>query len=575
VPPTADATITAEIVRNALVVAAEEASIVVVRSSHSTNIQEGADAAAALLDATGRLVAQSAATSVMHSASLRCGLQSLLEQVHVTAMRPGDVYALNDPYMGGIHANDIMVLTPVFADGAVRWFGGTLIHVADMGGTTAGGLGALAADTFAEGVLLPPVHLYREGERNADVFAIIERNSRAPSKVIGDVQALVAGTHVVRRRMEELVERYGADELARQVDAYIDYAARRFHEELAHIPAGTYRGSFTIDSDGVTPGRDLDVAVSVTVAPEEVVIDFTGTSPQSAGPINASFSQTLSGVVYAIRCFIDPSIPMNEGCFGSIRAVLPEGSLVNPRPPAACGGRVVTVAAAVEAILEALSHAMPDHAVAASALIHVYTMSGSRPGGAPWLTLGYEFGGIGARAGCDGPDATGAYFLGGRSVIPQLEPLEAQLPFVAERCVLVPDSGGPGTWRGGLGVEVALRMTAPAELTVRGDRILLPPPGVQGGEPGRAGFFAVERADGHREDLAARQQHVALAPGDVFVLRTSGGGGLGPPAARPADAVRDDIAEGRVTPEGAERDYGLSARSGGDDRARAEEARRP
>ncbi len=555
---TADATITAEIVRNALVVAAEEASIVVVRSSHSTNIQEGADAAAAVLDARGRLVAQSSATSVMHSASLRCGLQCLLQQVPTADMHPGDIYALNDPYLGGIHANDIMVLNPVFADGAVRWFGGTLIHVADMGGTTAGGLGALAADTFAEGVLLPPVRLYREGERNADVFSIIERNSRAPAKVVGDVQALVAGTHVVRRRVEELVQRYGAEELERQVDAYIEYAARRFHEELRHIPPGSYRGGFTIDSDGVSPGRDLDVAVTVTVGTDEVVIDFTGTSAQSAGPINASFSQTLSGVVYAIRCFIDPSIPMNEGCFASIRAVLPEGSLVNPRPPAACGGRVVTVAAAVEAILEALSQAVPDHAVAASALIHVYTLSGHRAGG-PWLTLGYEFGGIGARAGSDGPDATGAYFLGGRSVIPQLEPLEAQLPFVAERCGLVPDSGGPGRWRGGLGVEMAVRLTAPAELTVRGDRILLPPPGVQGGHPGRPGFFAVERADGTWEQLAARQQHVALQPGDVFVIRTSGGGGLGPPEDRPRDAVVDDIREGRVSEEGARRDYGVDA----------------
>jgi N-methylhydantoinase B len=248
---------------------------------------------------------------------------------------------------------------------------------------------------------------------------------------------------------------------------------------------------------------------------------------------------------------------MNEGCFRSIRAVLPEGSLVNPRPPAACGGRVVTVAAAVEAILEALSGARPEHAVAASALIHVYTLSGARPGSGPWLTLGYEFGGIGARAGSDGPDATGAYFLGGRSVIPQLEPLEAQLPFVAERSVLVPDSGGPGQWRGGLGVELAVRMTAPAELTVRADRIGLPPRGVRGGLAGRPGFFAVERANGAREQLAARQQHVALEPGDVFVMRTSGGGGLGPPHLRSPDAVRDDVVEGRVTREGARRDYGL------------------
>ncbi|HEY2430183.1 MAG TPA: hydantoinase B/oxoprolinase family protein [Acidimicrobiales bacterium] len=552
--PDPAATITAEVVRNALAVAAEEAGVVVVRSSHSTNIQEGADAAAAVLDARGRLVAQSSGTSVIHSASLRCGLQAMLERVGVEAIRPGDVWALNDPYLGGIHANDIMILNPVFAGGRLRWFGGTLIHVADMGGSVAGGLGSVVTDTYAEGVLLPPVRLYRDGEPNPEVFAVIERNSRAPATVIGDIQALVAGTHVVRRRVEELAGRYGVDELEGQIEDYLGYAARRFGDELGRIASGTYHGAFTIDSDGVAADKTFDVAVAVTVGGGEVVVDFTGTSAQSGGPINASVSQTLSAVVFAIRCFIDPTIPMNEGCFGAIRTVLPEGSLVNPRPPAACGGRTVTTAAAVEAILQALSQAVPGRAVAASALIHVYTLNG--PG---WLTMGYEFGGIGARTGADGPDATGAYFFGGRSVIPQIEPLETHLPFVADRWRLVPDSGGPGRWRGGLGVELGLRMTGPAELTVRGDRIRLPPPGAAGGEPVRPGWFAVERAGGRREELAPRQQHVALEPGDVFVMRTSGGGGLGPVGERSREAVLGDVVEGRVTVEGARRDYGVEA----------------
>jgi N-methylhydantoinase B len=550
--------ITAEVVRNALGVAVEEASVVVVRSSHSTNIQEGADAAGALLDATGQLVAQSTATSVMHSASLRCGLQSMLTEIPLDEMVPGDIYACNDPYRGGIHANDIMVLRPIFAEGALLWFAGTLIHVADMGGSAVAGLGALAPDTYAEGVLLPPVRLYQAGEPNRDVLGIIERNSRAPKQVIGDIHALVAGVNVVARRMEELVARYGADELNRQIGSFIDYASRRFAEELKRIPAGTYPGRFTIDSDGVAPDRTFDVVVAVTVREGQVTVDFTGTAEQSRGSINSSYSQTLSGVVYAIRSFTDPSIPMNEGCFRSIHTVLPEGSLVNPTPPAACGGRVVTVTAALEAIVAALATALPDHATAPSALIHVYSMTGLGAEGGRWLTLGYEFGGVGARRGSDGPDATGAYFLGGRSVIPQVEPLEHQLPYVVERCRLVPDSGGAGRWRGGLGVEMALRMTGPALLTVRGDRMGLPPPGVEGGRPGAAGSFAVSRANGTYQQLASRQQDVDLEPGDVFLLRTSGGGGLGPPAERDPEAVRHDVREGRVSPEAARAIYQLN-----------------
>jgi N-methylhydantoinase B len=552
-----EAAITAEVVRSALAVAVEEASVVVVRSSHSINIQEGADAAGALLDASGQLVAQSTATSVMHSASLRCGLQSLLEEIPIDEMVPGDIFACNDPYRGGIHANDIMVLRPLFAEGALCWFSGTLIHVADMGGSAVAGLGALATDTYAEGVLLPPVRLYRAGEPNRDVLGIIERNSRAPEKVMGDVHALVAGVNVVARRIEELVGRYGADALSRQIDSFIDYAARRFAQDIKRIPAGTYQGRFTIDTDGVTPGRTFDVVVAVTVSDGHVTVDFTGTAEQSRGSINSSYSQTLSGVVYAIRCFVDPSIPMNEGCFRSIHTVLPEGSLVNPTPPAACGGRVVTVTAALEAIVAALAGALPDHAVAPSSLIQVYSMTGLRADGERWLTLGYEFGGIGARRGSDGPDATGAYFLGGRSVIPQIEPLEHQLPFVVERCALMPDSGGAGQWRGGLGVEMAVRMTGPAQLTVRGDRMGLPPPGATGGQPGRAGSFAVARADGTVQQLATRQQDVDLHPGDVFWLRTSGGGGLGPPAQRDRAAVRQDVREGKVSPEAARALYHL------------------
>lgn len=554
-----DDAITAEIIRSALAVAVEEASIVVVRSSHSTFIQEGADACSALLDDRAQLVAQSESTSLMHGASLRCSLPALIEDHPLDTMRPGDVFALNDPYRGGIHANDIVVFRPVFAEGRPAWFAGTLIHVADVGGAAVGGLGALATDTYAEGVLLPPIRLYAAGEPQTDVFRILARNSRAADKVAGDVQALVAGVNTIGRRIEELSDRYGPAELRRFVDGTLDYAERRMREELRALPAGTYRGGFTIDTDGLTD-RTYRVEVAVTVGSGpgggSVTVDFTGTSDQSPGAINSSFSQTTSGVLYALRCFVDPTTPMNDGCFRPLDVVLPKGSLVNPNPPAACGGRVVTVAAGVEAILDALSACRPDHAVAASGLIHVYTLTGLTPEGDRWLNLLYEFGGIGGRHRADGPDATGCFFLGGRSVIPQVEPLEGQYPFLVRRSRLLPDSGGPGRWRGGLGVETEIELLTDAEVTVRGDRMVLPPPGAGGGRPGRAGSWSLRRADGTVEELAARQGEVPVRAGDVFVLRTSGGGGLGPPAERPPDLVLADLRDGRVTPGGAARDYG-------------------
>ena len=374
-----DDAITGEIVRNGLAVAAEEASIVVVRAGHSSHIQEGADACAALVDADGQLVTLSTATSLMHAASLRCALPSLVEDFPLATMRPGDVFALNDPYRGGIHANDILVFRPVFADGGVVFFAGTLIHVADVGGISAAGLASLATDTFVEGLLLPPVRLLREGEPVDDVMRIIGRNSRTPDKVVGDVQALVAGVNVIARRVDELHDRFGAAEVAAVVDRDLRDSERRMRASLAELPPGRYESSFTIDSDGVE-ARTFEVCVAVTLAADGTVdVDLAGTSAQARGAINASVSQTLSGIVYAIRCFADPTIPMNEGCFRPLRVHLPPGSLVNPDPPAACGGRLVSVAAATEAILQALAQAAPERAVAASGLIHVYALERRAP----------------------------------------------------------------------------------------------------------------------------------------------------------------------------------------------------
>lgn len=551
---TADDAVTGEVVRNGLAMAAEEASVVVVRAGHSAFIQEGADACAAVLDPAGQLVALSTATSLMHAASLRCSLPALVEDFPLATMQPGDVYALNDPYRGGIHANDIVVFRPVFADdeadGEVVFFTGTLIHVADVGGVAAGGLATLATDTFAEGLLLPPVCLYRRGEPQHDVFRIIARNSRAPEKVTGDVQALVAGAGVLARRVEELLGRYGAATLARVVHDAMDESERRMRASLAEIPVGRYEGGFAIDTDGIED-RTFTVRAAVELPGDgSIAIDFAGTSAQARGAINASESQTMSGVVYAVRCFADPTIPMNEGCFRPLTVHLPRGTIVNPEPPAACGGRLVTVAAVTEALLQALARAVPEHAVAASALIHVVSLHGIRPSGEVWLTLLYEFGGLGARTGADGPDATGAFFLGGRSVIPQVEPLEAQFPFIVRSTRLLPDSGGRGTWRGGLGVETVVEMLDHAQVTVRGDRIGdFPPPGTQGGGPGRAGTFTIERHDGRVDVLTARQSDVPVAPGDRLVIRTSGGGGLGPPEARDPQSIARDLAEGRVTAE--------------------------
>lgn len=555
----ADDRLEAEILRHALRIAAEEASIVVVQSAHSAMIAEGADACAGILDRDGRLITLSTATNLMHAASLRCSLPAVLEDQPVDAMRPGDVFVMNDCFRGGIHANDLLVFRPVFREGRVEWFTGTLIHVSDLGGSSSGGIVPTATDVFSEGLQLPPVRLYAAGEPVEDLHRLLALNSRTPERMMGDVGALVAGVHVAAERMEELADRYGTERLKAGIDAYIAGAERRLRDELGQLAPGTYRGEYTTDGDGIERDREPVVRVEIEVGnPRDggsIRLDFSETDDQALGAINAGFSQALTGALYAVRCFVDPTIPMNEGCFTPLNVILRKGSLLDPHAPAACGGRVVAVTAVCEAVVAALSQAKPEMATAASSVIHPYTLAApSRL--EPWLLLSYEYGGLGGRRGSDGPSATGSFFLGGRNTVPQVEPLEASLPIVFERQKLLCDSGGAGEWRGGLGVETRIRVLQDTEFALRSDRVKLPPCGREGGDDGVPGNQYAIELDGKIRPLPAKGANLRLANGETLVLTTSGGGGLGDPHDRARERVLRDVAEGFVSEQKAAERYG-------------------
>ncbi|MFI6597118.1 hydantoinase B/oxoprolinase family protein [Nonomuraea sp. NPDC050536] len=539
--------LTAEVLRNALVVAAEEASIVVVRSAYSTFIVEGSDASAAILDAGGRLIAHSMATTLMNSMALRVALPSLAEDVPPETMRPGDVYVLNDAYRGGVHTNDLLVFRPVHWAGRVVYFTATMIHVSDLGGLSAGGMAPLATDIYLEGLQLPPVRLATADGIEPAIEAVLRANSRTPDKVMGDVRALVAGTAVAAARVESLLEEYGEAGLAAGVEEYLDYTEARTRAALTDLPPGTYQASYPIDDDGIdldTP-HHVHVTIGVTNPPAAVVVDFAGTGPQVPAAINASASQSLAAAVFAVRCFLDPTIPMNEGCLRAIDVRLPEGSLLNARRPFPCGGRYVPIYAAMEAVFQALSDAMPERAIAASGILQPFSIAAV---GAPyWIHLSYDFGGVGARPGLDGPDATGVHFGIGRNSVPQVEPVESRCPLIVESIETIPDSGGPGRHRGGLGSRTVYRFLADCHVTTRGDRLRLAPPGRDGGQPGRLGGFFKRHLDGRVERLASKVNNVRFAAGEAFIVETTGGAGLGVPAERDRSAVREDVRAGRVT----------------------------
>ena len=314
-----------EIVKNALTSIAEEMATVALKSAFSIILKESGDASSAICDRYGRLVAQTASATLYHLASFRPSLRELIADFPLETMQPGDVFVFNDQFRGGIHANDILVFTPVFSAGDVLFFTCDLMHVADLGGVSAGGLPSNATEFYHEGLRLPPLRLYTAGQPNHDLIAIIQANSRTPDKVMGDIRAMVAGNHVGARRLGELTEKYGRARILELCTELIDYTEVITRQEIAKIPSGVYEGSYVIEEDGVVPDHTYRVKVKVTINGSDCHLDFTGTDPQARGPINAATSQTMSGVMFALRCFMDPSIPINEGCFPAPDRHAPRG----------------------------------------------------------------------------------------------------------------------------------------------------------------------------------------------------------------------------------------------------------
>jgi N-methylhydantoinase B len=330
-------------------------------------------------------------------------------------------------------------------------------------------------------------------------------------------------------------------------------------QAIRQIPRGKYRSSFRIDDDGSGNGLEYEVVLTVTANGDSIEVDFEGTSDQAAGIINSSYSQTMAATMFGIYACVGLDLPLDEGSFRRVSMNLPFGSLVNPRAPAACNGRIVTGTAIVEAVLAALSQADEQLAMAASGIVHVYTMGGRDEDGRHWGFLNVEMGGSGARFGLDGPDAVSAAMFGGGRLTTDVEPLESRFPVLFERSSLLRDSGGPGRWRGGVGTETVVRVLEEASVTVRTDRVRLAPPGLAGGEPGRPGSYAIRRANGRTDRLAAKAMNISLAEGDVLIMRTTGGGGVGKPSERDRSALERDVRGKLVSPRAAREEYGAES----------------
>jgi N-methylhydantoinase B len=478
-------------------------------------------------------------------------------------MAEGDAFLLNDPYDGGTHLPDITLAVPVVAEGRVVALACTMCHHQDVGGRTPGSVPTDATELYQEGVIIPPTRLFRAGALDENLFALLRRNVRLPEVFTGDLMAQVAAGRLGGVRLGELFRRHGTEAVLGYIDELFRRAETLTRRQIEAIPDGTYAFSDFLDNDGIDLDRPVEIRVAVTVRGSSMTFDFTGTSAQVRGPFNAVPASTLSAVYYAVRAIADPSIPNNGGCFRAVDAVLPEGSVVNPRPPAPVSCRTATIKRIADTILGALVTALPDRVPAASSgTLLVMAFGGTDPAtGRPFVASELAAGGMGARPRKDGIDVIETDVTNCMNI--PVEALELNFPLRVRRAGLWADSAGAGTFRGGLGLEKVFEATT-TDVTVshRSERYASAPWGLHGGRPARRGRAFVLRADGRREELPSKRM-VVLHPGDQLWEYVPGGAGHGDPLERDPDRVLADVRDGKVTADAARAEYGVVLGEGG------------
>ena len=553
-----------EIIHNALRGIADEAGLFSARSAYSPFVNTSPQIAAGLFDAKARPIAQTD-SALIHVSAVQRMLPEVLSDIPPETLAPGDALIINDHYRGGIHPTDVAVFTPIFYKGKLAFFHGAMMIVSDLGGMSNGGLPANATEIFHEGLVIPPVKLYKEGVPNAEIHRMIASNSRTPARVLGDIRALVVGGNMAAPRLVELCDKYGYDQVVEIIDELLDYTERLTRQGIERIPDGVYTGSYIIEDDGIEAGKHFKVQVTVIVNGSNIKLDFTGTDAQARGPINSSYSQSLSGVVVALRFFLDPDIPLNEGFYRPIEVVFPHGTLVNPKYPAAANARFAVVQSIMDSINEALSAARPDKQMAPSGCPHVFTVTGIDPQTNQfWSMLDVHMGVLGARAGKDGIDGLPPLLNATPGYLRNAEHYEWEYPVLYDYFAFRPDTAGAGKWRGSAGMVKHVTFNSDADLTVRAvDRCHLPPRGVAGGQPGGAGGWVLNEGRPDERRLPMKQTNLRIRKGDTLTMYVSGGGGYGDPFSRDPELVGRDVRKGVVSVEGAARDYGVAVDASG------------
>ena len=543
-----------EVVRNALVEATEEMASALRRSAYSTNIKTRQDFSCAFFDRRLRTVAQ-AFTQPNHLGSMVQTVARAVERYGPENLGPGDHIVVNQPHTGGVHLNDIVVLSSVYYNGEVFGYVACLAHHVDVGGGAPASIGAFQ-EVYQEGVIIPPVKLMRDGQINGDVFDLIMAQVRAKRETAGDFRAQIAANNTGIRRLTALLDRLSPETVSLYIDELIAYTDRRTRVELAKLPAGIYAADGYLDSDGYTDDP-VHLVVKVVIDDDGVLFDFTGFTPQRRAPVNSTHAMTFSACAYVLKCLMDPDIPVNAGFYRNVRMVAPEGTVVNCTAPFPVVGGWETQIRLIDVIIKALASALPEQMPAGTeAMICHSGFGGTDPRtGEAYCFLETMAGGYGGRATSDGPDAVQPH--GKNTANAPIEETELNYPVLITRYELVEDSEGPGKHRGGLGLRRDyLFPDHETSFTILADRERWGPHGLFGGLAGRRAYYLLN-PDSEVTELGSKVT-LQLKKGDLISYRTCGGGGYGPPEERDPQNVLHDVRDGKVTVERARQFYGVA-----------------
>ncbi|HZS50839.1 MAG TPA: hydantoinase B/oxoprolinase family protein [Bryobacterales bacterium] len=506
---------------------AEEMGGVLRRTAFSPNIKERRDYSCALFNGRGDVIAMGDHMPV-HLGSMPMSVRAAIDTLR---LGPGDVAMLNDPYAGGTHLPDITMVMPVFVKAVKKpaFYVASRAHHADVGGAFAGSMG-LCREIYQEGLRIPPIRVSRGGRLDAEVLALILHNVRTPAEREGDLTAQIGACRIGAQRLQEMAAKYGMRRVTRYMDHLLDYSERLVRAELAALPAGEFAAEDFLDDDGFS-GEPVRIRATLRLRPQrgQAEVDFTGTSPQVQGGINAVYAITWSAVFYVFRCLLREEAPATAGLMRPVRVLAPEGSVVNARRPAAvAGGNVETSQRIVDVLLRALAQAAPRRVPAASAgTMSNLTIGGVDPRtGAPFTYYETIAGGMGARPDRDGVPGIHTHMT--NSLNTPIEALEYSYPFRVRRYAYRRGSGGNGRYRGGDGLIREIELLTDAQVTLLADRHRFPPYGLAGGQPGACGRASLIRAGGAVEQLKAKGS-VAVHAGDIVSIETPGGGGWGEP----------------------------------------------